>query len=129
LLLFRPLRLSLFAALWGIGRRTLLRPSLSRPLLLPLLLVPLLLLSAGRRWRALALALFLSSRITLTLTLFDRLAILFQNRPLDCARAFDTFRNRSLANNLANWLGRKRSPGRSCNDVHLWAFVNDDATA
>jgi hypothetical protein len=65
----------------------------------------------------------------LSLTLFDRLAILFQNRPLYCTGALDMFRNRRLANNIGNRLGRKRSARRSRNDVDLWSFVHDDATA
>jgi hypothetical protein len=101
---------------------TVLRSIWGRLLLGPLVVAWLL--ATGRRWRALTLL-----RRALTLTLFDRLPILFQNRPIDCASALNTFRNRSLANNLANRRGSKRSAGRSRNNIYLWAFVNDDSTA
>ena len=66
--MFRPLRLSLFAVLRSIWRRTLLRSRLAGPLLLvPLLLLARLLATGGRRRRALALLLLGCTLIALTL--------------------------------------------------------------
>jgi len=120
----RLLRRNLSTVLRSIWRGLLLRPNLVRPLLLGSLLVVARLLATGRRWRALTLL-----RRALTLTLFDRLPILFQNRPLYGTGAFDLLRNRCLANNVANRLGSKCCAGRSRNDIYLWTFVNDDSTA
>jgi hypothetical protein len=122
------LRLNLVAAFRSIWRGPLVRPDLVRPLLLGPLVVARL-LATGRRRRPLALPFFRGTCSTLTLTLFDCLPILFQNRPFDRSGAFDLFRNRGLANNIANRLSSERSASRSGNDVHLWSFVNDDATA
>jgi hypothetical protein len=91
------------------------------------MLVVARLLATGRRWGALTLLGVTGS--ALSLTLFDRLPILFQNRPFDRTGAFDLFRNWGLANNFANRLGCERSAGGSGNHVHLWSFVDDDATA
>lgn len=74
------------------------------------------------------MALLGRARIVLALTLFDFLAVLFQNWPFYCASALDMLRNRGLANNLGNRLGRKRSARGSRNHVHLGSFINDDAT-
>jgi hypothetical protein len=104
----------------------LLRSNLLRPLLFGLLVITRL-LTTGRRRRALAL--LRRARIALTLTLFDHLAVLFENGPLYCTGALDMFRNRGLANNVGNGSGRKRSPCRSPNHVHFRSFVNDNATA
>jgi hypothetical protein len=107
----------------GIRRWLLIRSNLFRPLLLRMLVVARL-LATGRSGRALALL-----RIALTLSLFNCLPILFQNRAFDRTGAFDLFRNWGLANNFANWLGSERSAASLGNNVHLWSFVNDDATA
>jgi hypothetical protein len=106
-------------------RRRLLRSNLLRPLVLGLLALTGLLTTS---WRRRALALLGRARIVLALTLFDFLAVLFQNWPFYCASALDMLRNRGLANNLGNRLGRKRSARGSRNHVHLGSFINDDAT-
>jgi hypothetical protein len=105
----------------------LLRSSLAWPLLL----VPLLLLATGRRRRAVPLLLLLlrCTRVTLTLTTFDRLSILSQNGPINGTGAFDLFRNWRLANDLSNRPGSKGSAAHSRHGVHFWTFINDDATA
>lgn len=124
--LARALGLGLFTSIRSIWRRPLIRASLVRTLVLRTLVI-----APGGLRRPLTLTLLLSPRIItlpLLFTLFDHLAIFSQNRPLYSAGAPDLFRNRSLANNLANRSRRKRSAGHPCHCVYLWTFVNDDST-